>query len=418
MKMKKIISFIFLIAFTFLSAQEKSIKEFRKDFEKAISTDFTEEQLNTLFRDYPLILTPHTDTTQLISALEGNNTNDYSMLNFKEDPLYTQNIDRLLKSQNQNQRIFSYLLVATTQDHSKEQLLLEKIKTENTPDALIWSGIALLSLQTHHTDELFDFLVKNEDFGDAHMLPMYFGLNKDSLQSTAYKKIDNNDEKSKILAVQILSLTGNNPKTEELVRNAVKNWDINLKGYAIYTLGELQLPNVLPLVQPLLQNQKTRQISLRALANSPTKEDRAYIATAISSNKAFDEDMMNALFQSKNIENIKLWLSVIQIKNPPKDYYFSVPNQPLITSDEVLKDLHNALRNIRNKSVLAELVRALQKRNDDESVRIMLDLLKNPSSTVRYWTAETLQDNPNPILTTKENKKLIKKGLKDGNSVD
>ncbi|WP_165585220.1 hypothetical protein [Chryseobacterium soli] len=48
--MKKIIILSFLIAITFLSAQEKTIKEFRKDFEKAIDTEFTEEQLKYIIQ--------------------------------------------------------------------------------------------------------------------------------------------------------------------------------------------------------------------------------------------------------------------------------------------------------------------------------------------------------------------------------
>ncbi|MEY8759500.1 HEAT repeat domain-containing protein [Chryseobacterium tongliaoense] len=416
--MKKLIAIVFLTTFIFLSAQEKTVKEFRKDFENAVKTDLTEDQLNHLFQNYPLILTPHSDTTQLFSRLEGNTPNDYSMLSFKDDNLYKQNIDKLIGSDNQNKRILAYLLIASTQDQSKEQILLEKIKTENSKGTLLWSGMALLSLKTNHTDELFDFLVKNEDFGDAHMLPMYFKLNKDSLRNTAYKKIVSNDEKSKILAVQMLSMTENNPKTEQLVKDAVKNWDINLKGYAIYTLGELQMSDLLNLVQPFLNDDKTRRISLIALANSPTKADREYLISQVNNNKNFDGDAMNALFNSKNPENLKFWLNIIQEKQKPKDYYFFTYDQPLLASDEMLEPLHAALQNTKDKDVLAELVRALEKRSDDKSVNLMLALLKSPHSTVRYWTAETIKDNPNPALQSKENQKLIKKGLEDGNSVD
>lgn len=416
--MKKLIAITFLIAFTFLSAQKKTIKEFRKDFEKAVNTDLTEEQLNTLFRDYPLILTPHSDTTQLFSMLEGSNRDDYSMSGFKADKLYQQNIDQLLGSANSNKRILAYLLVASTQDHSKEQILLEKIRTETDKGTLIWSGMALLSLKTDHTDELFDFLIKNEDFGDAHMLPMYFNLDTDSLRNTAYKKIESQDEKSKVLAVQILSKTENNAKTEQLVKNAVKSWDINLKGYAIYTLGELQMPDLLDLLQPLLNDKKTRNISLRALANSPTKADRDYLISQVNSSKKFDEDVMNALFNSKNPENLKFWLSAIPTKEIPKDYYFFIHEQPLLAGDEMLEPLRTALQKTKDKNVLGELVRALQNRSDDNSVNLMLSLLKNPSSKVRYWTAETIKENSNPILQSKENQKLIKKGLENGNSAD
>lgn len=340
------------------------------------------------------------------------------MTGFKEDNLYKQNIDQLIRSANPNKRILAYLLVASTQDYSKEPILLEKIKTENNKGTLLWSGMALLSLKTNHTDDLFDFLVKNENFGDAHMLPMYFKLNKDSLKNTAYKNINSPLEKSRVLAIQLLSVTENNAKTEELVKNAVKTWDMNVKGYAIYTLGELQMPDLISLLQPLLNDEKTRKISLRALADSPTKADGEYLFSQVNSSKKFDRDLMDALFSSKNPENLKFWLSTIQHIKSPEDYYFSVYDQPLLADNAMLDPILTALKNTKDKNVIAELVRALKNRSDDKSVDLMLSLLKNPNSTVRYWTAETIKNNPNPLLQSKENQKLIKKGLEDGNSAE
>jgi len=416
--MKKIlILFLFIISLITYS-QEKTISDFKKSFEKIAQSNLTEEQLNKLFTDYPLILTPHSDTTQFFQSLKGNDINEYSMLNFKDENLYKLHIDNLLNSENSYNRILGYLLVASTNDKSKENILLDKIKSETNEGNLIWSGMALLSMKTNHTDELFEFLVKNEDFGDAHMLPMYIQLNKDSLQQTAYKKISLDNDKAKVLAVQSLSVTRNNPKTEELVKNAVKNWNINLKGYAIYTLKELQVGNLLETLKPLLNDEKTRKISLEALANSPTKEDNEYLITELNNSKTLDPDILDALYKSKNIENLKLWLAVIQKTPKPKEYYFFVFEQPILSSDEILNDLQNALQNTKDKATLSELVRALQGRNDEKSIEIMLSFLKHSSATVRYWTAKTLEGNTSPNLKTKENQKLIKKGLSDGNNVE
>lgn len=415
--MRKTLTILLFTISLILHSQEKTISDFKKNFEKTANSNLTEEQLNKLFTDYPLILTPHSDTTQFFQSLKGNDINEYSMLNFKDDNLYKSNIDKLLNSKNSYNRILGYLLVASTNDKSKENILLGKIKSETDEGNLIWSGMALLSMKTKHTDELFDFLVKNEDFGDAHMLPLYIQLDKDSLQQTAYKKIDLANDKAKVLAVQSLSVTGNNPKTEELVKNAVNNWNINLKGYAIYTLKELQVGNLLGTLRPLLNDEKTRKISLEALANSPTKEDNEYLISELNSRKTLDLEILDALYKSKNIQNLKLWLVVIQKTPKPKDYYFFVFEQPLLSSDEILNDLQNALQNTKDKATLSELVRALKGRTDEKSIEIMLGLLKHSSSTVRYWTAETLEGNTSPNLKTKENQKLIKRGLADGNNV-
>jgi HEAT repeat protein len=398
--------------------QEKTVSDFKKDFKKIVKSELTEKQLNQLFRDYPLILTPHSDVTQLFESLKGSDFRKYSMLSFKDDKLYKSNINKLLNSKNQYNRILAYLLIASTNDTSKEEILLDKIKTEIEKGNLIWSGMALLSLKSNHTDELFDFLVENETFGDAHMLPMYIQLDKDSLQQTAYRKINSENDIAKILAVQILSVTPNNPQTEDLVKNAVKNWDINMKGYAIYTLGELQMGNLLELLTPLLNDKKTKRISLEALANSPTQKDREYLYSKIDTDTIVDTDILSALFNSKNIENVKFWLSLMQTKEIAEDYYFSIFDQPLLASDEMLDDLQKAIENIKDKNILHELVRALQGRTDEKSVDLMINLLQHPSSRVRYWTAKTLEDNPSPKLETPENQELLKKGLADGNRRD
>ncbi|AOC93940.1 hypothetical protein BB050_00798 [Flavobacterium anhuiense] len=319
--MKKILIIIFSIFTLSVFAQEKTVSDFKNDFEKIVKSDLTEEKLNKLFQEYPLILTPHSDNTRLFESLKGTDFNNYSMLNFKNENLYKSNIDNLLNSQNSYNRILAYLLVASTNDKSKENDLLVKIKTEKEKGNLIWSGMALLSLKTNHTDELFDFLVKNENFGDAHMFPMYIQLDKDSIKQTAYRKLNLDNDKAKVLAIQSLSKTSNDLQTEKIVKNAVATWDINLKGYAIYTVKELQMGNLLELLKPLIENDKTKRISLEALANSPTQKDREYLISLVDKTK-MDEDILEALFNSKNIDNLKLWLSIIENNTKPENYYF------------------------------------------------------------------------------------------------
>ena len=94
--------------------------------------------------------------------------------------------------------------------------------------------------------------------------------------------------------------------------------------------------------------------------------------------------------------------------------FFSVFEQPLIQSDNILPELQTALQNIKGPEILGELVRALRGRSDDKSVDIMIQFLSNESSTVRYWTAKTLEDNVSPKAKTPQIKELINKGLKDG----
>ena len=144
--------------------------------------------------------------------------------------------------------------------------------------------MALMILKTKHTTALFDFLVEYENFGDSHMIPLYIQLDKKSLQKTAYERINSENVRAKILAAQILSVTGKNKKTEKLLRNAVKNWDYSIKGYAIYSVKELRVGNLKNDFIPLLDNPQTRSIAIQALGNSPTKEDVDYLKQLVESN--------------------------------------------------------------------------------------------------------------------------------------
>lgn len=380
----------------------QSIEDFKKDFEKALNKKFSEKELNNMFRTYSTYLTPHSDITQLSANVKGQRIDHYPLADFKSEKLYTDNIEKLINSKNSNQRILSYLVIAGSGDTSFENALLKKIKEEKDKGCLVWSGMALLYLNTNRTTPLFDFIVENETFGDAHMLPLFIKLNNDSLQQTAYLRINNDKPMAKILAAQILSNTPVNSKTEELLKKAIKEWDINIKGYAIYSVAQLQIGNLLETFKPLLDSSQTRNISLKALANSPTENDRHYLYELVNKQDTVSEELLDCFYESKNISNLKYWLKLLYTKPIPEKYYFSVTDkESLIRKDTILKDVQVALEKINNAEVIGELVRALEGRTDDISTDILLTLLTHENSTVRYWTAHSLKGNHSQKLIAK-----------------
>lgn len=390
---------LFICSFTTFG---QSIEDFKKAFEKALNKNFSEKELNNMFRTHSTFLTPHSDVTQLSANLIGQHISLYPLAEFKNEKLYKDNIEKLVNSKNSNQRILAYLVIAGSGDTSFENTLLKKIKEEKEKGCLVWSGMALLYLNTSHTTPLFDFLVENETFGDAHMLPLFIKLNKDSLQQTAYLRINSNKPMAKILAAQILSYTPLNAKTEELLKNAVKEWDINIKGYAIYSVAQLQIGNLLETFKPLLDSTQTRRIALEALANSPTGNDRQYLYELVNKQDTVSEELLDCFFRSKNIDNLKYWLKLLYTKPIPEKYYFSVTDKKsLIRKDTLLTDVQEALKKINNVEVLGELVRALEGRTDDRSTDVLLELLTHEYSTVRYWTARSLKGNHSPKLIAK-----------------
>jgi hypothetical protein len=416
--MTKTLLFSFILFLTTCAFGQNKIEDFKADFSIALDNNFSEKQLNKMFSDYSELLTPHSDVTRLSETLKGNEISMFPLYNFKSEKLYTDNIANLLNSKNPDQRILAYLVIASSNDTSRENILLEKIKTETNKGNLIWAGMGLLYLKCNHTTELFDFLVKNEDFGDAHMLPMYIQLDKDSLQQTAYIRINNKDVKSKILAAQILAVTQLNSKTDSLLKHAVQTWDMNIKGYAIYSVKELQMGNLLETFKPLLNDKRTNSISLEALANSPTEADRIYLFELVNKQDTVSAELLDCFYKSKNTDNLKYWLKLLYTKPTPKDYIFFVYEQPLIHSDSILPDLQIALQYIKDKHILGELVRALVERTDDKSVEIITFLLQSKSATVRYWTAKTVENSQSEIFRKADISKLIKNGLEDGNTPD
>lgn len=391
-----------LILISSLTTFGQSIEDFKKDFEKALNKKFSEKELNNMFRTHSTFLTPHSDVTQLSANIKGQRIGLYPLADFKSEKLYTKNIEKLINSKNSNQRILAYLVISGSGDTSFESTLLKKIKEEKDKGCLVWSGMALLYLNTNNTTPLFDFLVENETFGDAHMLPLFIKLNKDSLQQTAYLRINSDKPMAKILAAQILSNTPLNAKTEELLMKAVKEWDINIKGYAIYSVAQLQIGNLLETFKPLLDSSQTRRISLEALANSPTENDRQYLYDLVNKQDTVSEELLDCFYKSKNISNLKYWLKLLSTKPIPEKYYFSVTDkQTLVRKESVLSDVQTAIEKVKNAEVLGELVRALEGRTDDKSTDILLTLLTHENSTVRYWTARSLKGNDSPKLTTK-----------------
>ena len=387
--MKKIILSMMLITFFSISLFGQSIEDFEKDFINATKTEFTETDLDNMYQSYSTFLEPYYDDTQLMENNE--QVVVYPLSEFKETASYKNNINILFNSKNDNQRLLSYLVIAGAGDKKFEKKLLERLKTEKSEGNVIWAGMTLMLLKSKQTTALFDFLVEYEDFGDAHMLPLFIQLDKESLQKTAYDRINSKNVKAKILAAQILSVTGNNKKTEKLLRDAVKNWDYSIKGYAIYSIKELRIGNLKDDFIPLLDNPQTRSIALQALANSPTKEDVDFVNQLLDNKGPVSEELLDGYYESKNIENVKLWLHLVSTREIPENYFFSVDEQPLLFSDELLKDVQKALKTTKHIQIQQYLISVLEGRNDQESMDIIFTYLDNKDSSVRYWTVDALK---------------------------
>lgn len=388
----------------------QNFDDFKKDFFEATDPEFGQSELNEMFRTYSNLLTPHSDISRLSASLKKEKIVPYPLSDFKLTDDYKNTIPILLHSENPNQRLLAYLVIAGAGDKNYEEVLLEKLKTEKVKGNLIWSGMALMYLKTDRTTPLFDFIIKHENFRDSHLIPMYFQLDKDSLQSTAYNRIKSEELKAKILSAQILSITGKNDTTEKLLLNAVKNWDYKIKGYAIYSVKELEMGNLKETFIPLLDSTKTRSIAIKALANSPTKEDVDYIKELANSQEVIEEDILDGFLESKNPESVKYWLKLVSSREIPKKYYFNTLRKPLLFSDELLADVQTTLKTTKHITIQKELIRVLEGRKDSISEEIFLNYMDKGDSTVRYWTVDALKNTKSKIVIAKLIELLKKPG--------
>lgn len=402
---------IILLAVSCYAQESDQLRNFKSAFTKALNKDFSEDQLAVMLDE----------NDEMLVARNGYMTGDpkvnqytiYPLYNFRKENLYTRNITTLLSSSNPYQRTLAYMVIGASGDESKEKLLLQRLQTEKDHGSLAWVANALFYLGTNHTTLMFDYLVAQENLGDAHAFPLYIMLNKDSIRQTSYNRIHSDNEKEKILAVQALAVTAWNDKTDKLLREAVAGWDIRIKGYAIYSVKELQMGNLLGLLQPLLKDTRTAAISLEALANSPDATDRNFLIGLVNQQDIIEKEYLDAFFHSKNMDNLRYWLKLLYTRRLPANYVFLMAEQPLLDSDDLLPAMQEALQSCTNPATLSRLVETLKQRTDDKSVGILISLLKSQHPSVRNAAAKVAQENPSDKLKDPEVDQLVKQGLLD-----
>lgn len=401
--MPQLLYFVTIVIFiSSCSASEVKYEGFRKNFHDALSGDFTKSELDSIYILYSSSIFPDIRTAHL-SDNRDTTIVIYPLANFKNEKLYKDNIEKLINSNNQHRRILAYAVIGSSGDKTFENQLLSKLEGETDEGCLIWAVRALMYTRSAHTTPIFDVLVKYESIGDAHDFPIYVHLNADSIRQTAYLRITSKNPKAKILAAQSLAYTGLNPKTEELLKNALRTWDVNLKGYAIVPIKLLGIGDLLETLKPLLDNSEMqlRTVAFEALANSPTEKDRQYLLDLVKKQDTVSEELLNAFYKSKNIDNLRYWMTLLYSKPIPKEYYFDATDQPLFKKETLLHDIHNTLQKITAPEILSKFVLALNGRTDDVSTDLLLHLLVHENSTVRYWAGDALKGNHSEKLLSK-----------------
>lgn len=405
--MKKLI-YIFLLLVASSSLNSQTVERFKSDFSKIDASTFNEDDMNYFYRIYLDELTPYNYSTRL---REQKYNGDYLKYPFKDlinDSIYKYRIEEFFNSENEELLTFTYFTISAVGDKSFEKRMIERLSLGGKAD--LWLCLALMHLETDRTSVLFDFLVLDWDNSNERMIRYYSRLNKDSLRNTAYNHIDDADEKARNLSYTFLSVTDLNEKTEKLLKRAVLKNENFTQNILLAAIKNLQIGNLKDLLVPLLNHWLVGGAAMQALANSTTESDRQVIVDIIESRDTLDDDLLYSLLTSKNIENNKLWLKVIQTEKVPNDFFFHLLSHDVYLSDELLPYVQEAIENIDNPQKLSTIIPILGHREDEKSLSLVFDAMRHEDLKVRENATYSLRGNKSKII-----KEQVKSIILDSN---
>jgi len=394
-------AFIIILS-TIKNGVAQNVKSFEKDFQILSQSHFDSSKVDGFMKTYSTLLTPFNQVTQFAMGIKGEKWTKFPLEGIKSKQIYSGKIDELLASATSNNRLLAYLMIASSGDTARKEALGQKMQTETSPICSLWLGMGLMYLGYDQTSKLFPWMVKNNTQAGGFLFPMFTSLPADSLRNTAYQFASGTDWNERIYAIQLLMKTGYSIQADTILREAIKNWPVNLKGYAIIPAQNLQIGKLLPLLQPLLDSTLTKVAVLKALADSPTESDRLFVVKRMDKTNP-DPIVLTALKSSRYPEMIKQWLSQLQSDKLPVAYYFSVYQDTLLKSDIMLPFVQETIKKIKNPKILSQLIPALNGRNDQVSQDLLLNFLRDKNSSVRYYASGALMG------TCSEKLKLILK---------
>ena len=182
-------------------------------------------------------------------------------------------------------RILGYITIGSAGDTAYDKILLERLNSETNKGCLTWAAMCLFYNHNKSTDQLLDFLVKHEDFGDAHFIKLYLQLDTTSLKITSWKNVYSDDKKTQIISLQTLGSIDKSSKVDSLIIDCIKSWDKAYKGYAIASLLQRDNLEKFDILKPCLDDETTRNISIQVLEKSKFPSDQDKIRKLKKKNK-------------------------------------------------------------------------------------------------------------------------------------
>ena len=130
---------------------------------------------------------------------------DDSLLPLTQEPFYKNNISHLVNG-SQPQRLVAYELIGRLRDTAYYNTLLQRMDTLPTFQDSYELPFAVMKLFPAKTDLMFEFILKNETFGDVIWTPTFMQtMERKSILTTAYAHVDDPRKMAHLLAMAIIA---------------------------------------------------------------------------------------------------------------------------------------------------------------------------------------------------------------------
>lgn len=370
----KALFFLLLLIASQIKAQ--TAPEFEKDFQQLVNKNYPPNEVDSLFKKYNSLLFFFNSNSRLSATLLGKETSDYPLTYFRSAALYQNNIDPLLQDTAYYKSNLGCFLAAASNDVSKIPQIESILSKSNYTH--FWAANILAVLKTKNIKPLIETILVYEGKEAApYLIAPFLQLDSTVIESFSLDSIRSKNLFVQYLAIRAMAKGQYTITKDSLLRNVVTNGAEGLKGWAISVLSFFNSQDMAGLVQPYLDNNDLRGISLRALANSSSIKDEAFLDNLLKNDTA-DRDLLAALQQSNQEKMVRKWLYALREKKIAADYYPFIERTPGVKQEVYFDEVCETLTKTKNQMKIYPLYNYFSGRNDERSVNFLIKCLSRP----------------------------------------
>ena len=368
----KILGKLFLILIWSVSGYAQSLSDFKRDLNATLNNKISEAKADSLMERHWGLLSWFYNIDPDVKA--------FPLKEMISDPIYHNNIDKLFADTGLRINTLACLLASSTHDISKVvdvKKVLERSKYKN-----IFAAKSLLLLGEKDVTLIAKCIVAHQLNESVQYLTIDFlNVEPGLLEKFALDSLFSRQKEMQYLAVRALGVITPKPSNEELLRQAVNKYELEMKGWPIAALAHYKAKNMLSIVMPYLSNGTLKRISWKALMASTSVNDVVYVNQIIATGMD-DPDFLNALLESENEIYLKSWLSIAREGKLPSNYFFSINDNEAIKNDKYFNDFCEIITNSMNEKHAYYLMQYFEGRKDTASIDFLKKCLTHPLTSI------------------------------------